>query len=65
LGFIRLFWNPAVVAPARKPVEAAALLAAMVRDPRHVYLGNLTTAVAVGSAEASRSILGSRQTTDT
>src|SRR5215468_10202098 len=45
LGFIRLSSNAAVVSPARSPSEAAALLAGIVADKKHVYLAHMPTPV--------------------
>src|SRR5262249_7136524 len=41
LGFIRLSSNPAAVATAKSPREAAGLLARLVADSLHVYLDTL------------------------
>src|SRR5689334_18268084 len=62
LGFIRLSSNPAAVSPAVTPAQAAAMLAAMVSDPWHVYLEVLPSPV--GTRSALTSILGSKQVTD-
>lgn len=64
LGFIRVSSNPAAVSPARAPADAAGLLAAMVRDPLHVYLGTLPQPVAKRSLPTFGKILGSQQVTD-
>ena len=41
LGFVRLSANPAAIPGAVPPTEAAMLLAAMIKDPGHVYLAEL------------------------
>jgi len=64
LGFIRLSSNPAVVPAAKTPVEAAALLAAMVKDPLHVYLKSLSAPSDEESIRVFEKILGSKQVTD-
>jgi uncharacterized protein len=63
LGFIRLSSNPAAVGTAKTPAEAARLLAAMVRDPLHVYLKSLR-APSDPSIRVFERILGSKQVTD-
>lgn len=62
LGFIRLSSNPAAVAPAASPREAAGLLARLVEDPHHVYFDSLPAPAA--QREAFDSLLGHRQVTD-
>jgi toxin-antitoxin system PIN domain toxin len=64
LGFIRLSSNPTVVPAAKTPVEAATLLAAMVRDPMHVYLKSLSAPCDEESIQVFERILGSKQVTD-
>jgi len=64
LGFIRLSSNPAAVATAKTPAEAARLLAAMVRDPLHVYLKSLPAPSDGPSIRVFERILGSKQVTD-
>ena len=64
LGFIRLSSNPAVVAAAKSPTEAAALLAVMVKDPQHVYLRSLDPPSDEESIRMFERTLGSRQVTD-
>jgi hypothetical protein len=64
LGFIRLSSNPAAVPAAKTPVEAAALLAAMVKDPLHVYLKSLSAPSDKESIRVFERILGSKQVTD-
>ncbi len=64
LGFIRLSSNPAAVATAKSPGEAARLLAAMVSDPLHVYLDVLPSPVSKGFVAAFDGVLGSKQVTD-
>jgi len=64
LGFIRLSSNPAAVAAAKTPVEAAALLAAMVKDPLHVYFKSLSAPSDEECLRVFEKILGSKQVTD-
>ena len=64
LGFIRLSSNPAAVPAAKTPAEAATLLAAMVKDPRHVYLKSLSAPSDEASIQVFERILGSKQVTD-
>jgi len=64
LGFIRLSSNPAIVPAAKSPAEAAALLAAMVRDPQHVYLSSLSAPSDEKSIQVYERIFGSKQVTD-
>ncbi len=64
LGFIRLSSNPAAVAPAKSPAEAASLLAAMVRDPLHTYLESLPSPVDPESLAMFQKTLGTNQVTD-
>jgi hypothetical protein len=64
LGFIRLSSNPAAVASAKTPGEAAALLATMVRDSQHVYLKSLCAPSDEESVRVFEKILGNKQVTD-
>jgi toxin-antitoxin system PIN domain toxin len=64
LGFIRLSSNPAAVPGAKTPAEAATLLAAMVKDPLHVYLASLSAPCDEASIQVFERILGSKQVTD-
>lgn len=64
LGFIRLSSNPAVVTAPKTPAEAANLLAAMVKDPLHVYLRSLGAPCDEESIRVLERILGSKQVTD-
>jgi hypothetical protein len=64
LGFIRLSSNPAAVPAAKTPAEAATLLAAMVKDPLHVYLKSLSAPCDEESIQIFERILGCRQVTD-
>jgi toxin-antitoxin system PIN domain toxin len=64
LGFIRLSSNPAAVATSKTPADAARLLAAMVRDPLHVYLRSLRAPSDEPSIRIFERILGSKQVTD-
>ena len=43
LGFIRLSSNPSAIAGAKTPAQAARLLMAMIKDPRHAYLERLAS----------------------
>ena len=63
LGFIRLSSNPGAVSPARTPGDAALLLAELVRDPAHVYLGALPAPISAPSVTWT-SVAGHRQVTD-
>ncbi len=60
LGFIRLSANPAVVSPAKTPAEAARLLAAMIKDPRHAYLDRMAPPTSLDFGN----IIGHNQITD-
>ncbi|HXN45375.1 MAG TPA: TA system VapC family ribonuclease toxin [Bryobacteraceae bacterium] len=60
LGFIRLSSNPAAVAPAKTPADAARLLATMTRDPRHAYLDRLASPAGLDFGK----VLGHNQLTD-
>jgi toxin-antitoxin system PIN domain toxin len=64
LGFIRLSSNPAAVATARSPHEAAGLLARLVADSLHVYLDELPAPASEGWRDAFGALLGHRQVTD-
>jgi uncharacterized protein len=64
LGFIRLSSNPAAVATAKSPREAAGLLARLVADSLHVYLDSLPAPSSEDWREAFREILGHQQVTD-
>ena|SRR5579871_1437637 len=64
LGFIRLSSTPAAVQATKSPAEAAALLAAMVSDPLHVYLDTMPQPAGTGYLQAFGKILGSKQVTD-
>jgi hypothetical protein len=64
LGFIRLSSNPAAVAPAKTPAEAAALLGVLTDDPLHVFLESLPSPVGEEFRASVSGILGSRQVTD-
>jgi toxin-antitoxin system PIN domain toxin len=60
LGFIRLSSNPSAVTPAKTPRQAAGLLASIIDDPLHSFLGEMLPP-AVGSFD---NVLGARQVTD-
>ena len=64
LGFIRLSSNPEAIPTAKSPAEAAAMLAAMIRDPMHVYLESLPSPVEKGFLRIFGPILDSKQVTD-
>lgn len=64
LGFIRLSSNPAAVPAARTPAEAALLLAAMVKDPLHVYLKAHRPPSDEESIELFQRTFGTKQVTD-
>lgn len=64
LGFLRLSLNPAIVNLRLAPAEAADMLAAIVTDRRHVYLGSLPSPVAPPHRVLFTKILGYRQVTD-
>jgi toxin-antitoxin system PIN domain toxin len=64
LGFIRLSSNPAAVATASSPHEAAGLLARLVADALHVYLDELPAPASEGWRDAFDALLGHRQVTD-
>jgi hypothetical protein len=64
LGFIRLSSNPAAVATARSPQEAAGLLARLVADSLHVYLNSLPAPISEDWRDAFATLLGHQQVTD-
>lgn len=64
LGFIRLSSNPAAVATAKSPREAAGLLERLIADSLHVYLDSLPAPVSGDWREAFAKLLGHRQVTD-
>jgi predicted nucleic acid-binding protein len=64
LGFIRLSSNPAAIATAKSPGEAARLLARLVADPFHIYLDSLPAPASVDWQEAFATLLGHQQVTD-
>lgn len=64
LGFIRLSSNPAAVATATNPQEAAGLLAHLVADSLHVYLDELPAPASDEWRNAFGTLLGHRQVTD-
>src|SRR6185369_5906821 len=64
LGFIRLSSNPAAVATAKSPREAAGLLAHLVADPLHVYLKSLPAPASAIWRDAFTALLGHQQVTD-
>lgn len=64
LGFIRLSSNPAVISTAKRPQEAAQLLARLVADPFHVYLDSLPAPASAEWLDAFALLLGHQQVTD-
>ena len=64
LGFVRLSSNPAVVGVPKSPAQAAALLAGLVKDSRHLYLESLPSPATKPFLQAFDRILGSKQVTD-
>ncbi len=64
LGFVRLSSNKAVVGNPRTPMEAVMLLAAMVKDPGHVYLKSLPSPASAQFMTSFNQLLGSKQVTD-
>lgn len=64
LGFIRLSSNPSIVGVAKKPAEAASLLALLVEDSRHAYLGSLPAPAEEATRRIFGGLLGHQQTTD-
>jgi len=64
LGFIRISSQPAAIPTATTPGHAAALLASMVSDPMHVYIGSLPSPVEKGALKMFEEILGSKQVMD-
>ena len=64
LGFIRISCNPAAVGTAKRPAEAARLLAAMTSDRLHVYLDTLPPPASSDFIGSFEPILGSQQVTD-
>ena len=64
LGFIRLSSNPAAVATAKSPQEAASLLARLVADSAHLYLNSLPAPAAEDWRDVFGKVLGHQQVTD-
>ena len=64
LGFIRLSSNPAVIATAKSPQDAAGLLARLVADPFHLYCESLPAPASEGWRDAFAKLLGHQQVTD-
>lgn len=64
LGFIRLSSNPSAIATAKRPSEAAALLARLVDDSFHVYLDTLPAPASEGWRDPFTELLGHQQVTD-
>jgi uncharacterized protein len=64
LGFIRLSSNPAAIATARSPHEAAAFLARLVADSLHIYLDSLPAPAAEGWLNVFAKLLGHQQVMD-
>lgn len=64
LGFLRLSTNPAVVGSAVSPSEAAALLAKMVSDTTHIYLGEIPSPENRENLGDIDRLMGPKQLTD-
>ena len=64
LGFIRLSSNPAAIATAKSPTEAADLLARLVADSLHIYLDTLPAPASADWRDAFEQLLGHKQVTD-
>lgn len=64
LGFIRLSSNPAAIATAKRPQEAAGLLQRLVTDSLHIYLNSLPAPVSEEWQDAFANLLGHQQVTD-
>ena len=64
LGFIRLSSNPAAIATAKSPHEAAGVLARLVADSFHVYLDSLPAPASEDWRGAFDTLLGHQQVTD-
>ena len=64
LGFIRLSSNPSVMAAAKPPAEAAAMLRALVADPGHIYLKEAQPPAGPDFQSVCARLLGHRQVTD-
>jgi toxin-antitoxin system PIN domain toxin len=62
LGFVRLSSNPTIVEVRKRPAEAVALLADLIRDQQHVYLETLPALPR--TASFFQHILGHQQVTD-
>jgi len=64
LGFIRLSSNPAAIATAKRPQEAAGLLERLVADSFHVYLDSLPAPISEDWRDTFANLLGHQQVTD-
>jgi toxin-antitoxin system PIN domain toxin len=64
LGFIRLSSTAAAVGTPKTPGDAARLLAEIVRDPLHVYLGTLPPPISRDFVAEFDALLGGKQVTD-
>ena len=64
LGFIRLSSNPAAIATAKRPQEAATLLARLAADSFHVYLDSLPAPTSEEWRDAFAQLLGHQQVMD-
>jgi toxin-antitoxin system PIN domain toxin len=62
LGFVRLSSNPVIVEVRKRPAEAIALLADLIRHPRHLYLEALPELP--HAASFFHHLLGHQQVTD-
>jgi len=64
LGFIRLSANPAAIATAKSPRQAASLLARLVADSLHVYLESFPAPASKDWPDAFAGLFGHQQVTD-
>lgn len=64
LGFIRLSSNPAAIATAKSPQEAAGLLARLTADSLHTYLEDLPAPASDHWRDAFAGLLGHQQVAD-
>ncbi len=64
LGFIRLSSNRAAIAEARRPAEAAAMLARITADPRHRFLPTMPAPAKAPCLSVFSEIVGHQQVTD-
>jgi uncharacterized protein len=64
LGFIRLSSNATIVGVSKSPLEAAMLLALMIKDSQHVYLESLPSPASPLFLKSCQNIMCSKQVTD-